>query len=399
MKLFLSIFLLMSFGVFGQVNLVPNPSFENQLYCNPVDHLLGNGVLIDWYNPNTSTPDYYNMCWLTPPPQNFVYQLVDGDGFIGICTYNANFVNLHEYVACQLLDTLQTGKLYQVSFYARIFYSRSRFASNNLGIHFSDTALHANDPYTFNMNAPSMLEAQVKYFNNEIISDSAHWTLVSGLYEAQGGETWLTIGNFNTDEETAQGMEYTDGVAPGTYFVLDMVSVIPLDSLPGGIPAHAGADTTIFINDTAFIGQKISNMPSNWSLLDGTPLASNTAGLYVSPQETTSYVVSHTLNGIFSADTVTVTVIDNLGVEENNFSKIKAFPVPNNGIFKLQGNLKAKDLIQIVNLEGKPLEAIKIEQDSSETQISTTLSSGTYMVLLKDSNEVVKYRNKIVVIK
>jgi hypothetical protein len=83
--------------------------------------------------------------------------------------------------------------------------------------------------------------------------------------------------------------------------------------------------------------------------LDGTLIATNTAGLYVSPQETTTYVVSHTLNGIFSADTVTVTVIDNLGVEENNFSKIKAFPVPNNGIFKLQGNLKAKDLIQIVN--------------------------------------------------
>ncbi len=400
MKLFLSTFLLMSFGVFGQVNLVPNPSFENQLYCtNMIAGNLGNGVLMDWYNPNTCTPDYYNMCWLTPPPQNFVYQLVDGEGFVGICTYNANFVNLHEYVACQLLDTLQTNKLYRVSFYARIFYSRSRFASNNLGIHFSDTALQANDPYTFNMNAASMLEAQVKYFNNEIISDSAHWTLVSGLYQAHGGETWLTIGNFNTDEETAQGMEYTDGVAPGTYFVLDMVSVIPLDSLPGGIPAHAGADTTIFINDTAFIGQKISNMPSNWHLLDGTLIATNTAGLYVSPQETTTYLVSHTLNGIFSADTVTVTVIDNLGVEENNFSKIKAFPVPNNGIFKLQGNLKAKDLIQIVNLEGKPLEAIKIEQDSSETQISTTLSSGTYMVLLKDSNEVVKYRNKIVVIK
>ena len=399
MKLFLSTFLLMSFGVFGQVNLVPNPSFENQLYCNPVDHLLGNGVLIDWYNPNTSTPDYYNMCWLTPPPQNFVYQLVDGDGFIGICTYNANFVNLHEYVACQLLDTLQTGKLYQVSFYARIFYSRSRFASNNLGIHFSDTALHANDPYTFNMNAPSMLEAQVKYFNNEIISDSAHWTLVSGLYEAQGGETWLTIGNFNTDEETAQGMEYTDGVAPGTYFVLDMVSVIPLDSLPGGIPAHAGADTTIFINDTAFIGQKISNMPSNWFLLDGTPLASNTAGLYVSPQETTSYVVSHTLNGIFSADTVTVTVIDNLVVEELEEQRFELYPIPNNGNFKLVGELEAGDLFYILDLNGKLLEKRTIEYNCMEIEIKTQLSEGTYITLLKDANETVKYRNKIILIK
>jgi hypothetical protein len=328
-----------------------------------------------------------------------VYQLVDGDGFIGICTYNANFVNLHEYVACQLLDTLQTGKLYQVSFYARIFYSRSRFASNNLGIHFSDTALHANDPYTFNMNAPSMLEAQVKYFNNEIISDSAHWTLVSGLYEAQGGETWLTIGNFNTDEETAQGMEYTDGVAPGTYFVLDMVSVIPLDSLPGGIPAHAGADTTIFINDTAFIGQKISNMPSNWSLLDGTPLASNTAGLYVSPQETTSYVVSHTLNGIFSADTVTVTVIDNLVVEELEEQRFELYPIPNNGNFKLVGELEAGDLFYILDLNGKLLEKRTIEYNCMEIEIKTQLSEGTYITLLKDANETVKYRNKIILIK
>jgi hypothetical protein len=398
-KLFFILFSIFWLNGISQVNLVPNPSFENQLYCNPVDHLLGNGVLIDWYNPNTCTPDYYNMCWLAPPPQNFVYQLVDGDGFVGIATYDPNGSNGREYVACQLLDTLQTGKLYHVSFYARIFYGHSRFASNNLGIHFSDTTLHAGNMYLFNLNTPPLLEAQVKYFNNEIISDSAHWTLVSGLYQAHGGETWLTIGNFNTDAQTTQGIEYTDGVAWQTYFVIDMVSVIPLDSLPEGIPAHAGADTTIFINDTAFIGQKISNMPSNWHLLDGTLIATNTAGLYVSPQETTTYVVSHTLNGIFSADTVTVTVIDNLGVEENNFSKIKAFPVPNNGIFKLQGNLKAKDLIQIVNLEGKPLEAIKIEQDSSETQISTTLSSGTYMVLLKDSNEVVKYRNKIVVIK
>jgi hypothetical protein len=306
---------------------------------------------------------------------------------------------VRDYVACKLFDTLENGKSYKISFYTRIFHGHSRFASNNLGIHFSDTALHAGNMYLFNLNTPPLLEAQVKYFNNEIISDSAHWTLVSGLYQAHGDETWLTIGNFNTDAQTTQGMEYTDGVIFGTYFVIDMVSVIPLDSLPEGIPAYAGADTTIFINDTAFIGQKISNMPSVWHKLDGTQIASNTAGVYVSPQETTSYVVSHTLNGIFSSDTVTVTVIDNLGVEENNFSKIKVFPVPNNGIFKLQGNLKAKDLIQIVNLEGKPLEAIKIEQDSSETQISTTLSSGTYMVLLKDSNEVVKYRNKIVVIK
>jgi hypothetical protein len=400
MKLFLSTFLLMSFGVFGQVNLVPNPSFENQLYCtNMIAGNLGNGVLMDWHNPNTSTPDYYNMCWLTPPPQNFVYQLVDGDGFVGICTYNANHVNIHEYVSCQLLDTLEAGKRYYVSFYARIWAGRTSYASNNLGIYFSDTTLHATNPFPFNINTPLMLEAQVKYFNNEIISDSAHWTLVSGLYEAQGGETWLTIGNFNTDEETTQGMIYTDGIAPSTYFVIDMVSVIPLDSIPGGIPAHAGADTTIFINDTAFIGQKISNMPSNWYLLDGTLIATNTAGLYVNPQETTSYVVSHTLNGIFSADTVTVTVIDNLGLEEAEKQRIELFPVPNNGNFKLVGELEAGDHVQLIQLDGKVVLEQILSENSAELELITDLISGTYLVVLKRGEDQIIGRERMMVLR
>jgi hypothetical protein len=397
-KLFFILFSIFWLNGISQVNLVPNPSFENQLYCNPVDHLLGNGVLIDWYNPNTCTPDYYNMCWLAPPPQNFVYQLVDGDGFVGIATYDPNGSNGREYVACQLLDTLQTGKLYHVSFYARIFYGHSRFASNNLGIHFSDTTLHAGNMYLFNLNTPPLLEAQVKYFNNEIISDSAHWTLVSGLYQAHGGETWLTIGNFNTDAQTTQGIEYTDGVAWQTYFVIDMVSVIPLDSLPEGIPAHAGADTTIFINDTAFIGQKISNMPSNWHLLDGTLIATNTAGLYVSPQETTSYVVSHTLNGIFSADTVTVTVIDNLVVEELEEQRFELYPIPNNGSFYLAGRITKGDRLSILSAAGKTVFETELDNSGHQLLINSKLNSGIYFVLIRSKEGVEQFKSKIVII-
>jgi hypothetical protein len=248
------------------------------------------------------------------------------------------------------------------------------------------------------MNAPSMLEAQVKYFNNEIISDSAHWTLVSGLYQADGGETWLTIGNFNKDEETAQGMEYTNGSAPGTYFVIDMVSVIPLDSLPAGIPAHAGADTTIFINDTAFIGQKISNMPSNWHLLDGTLIATNTAGLYVSPQETTSYVVSHTLNGIFSADTVTVTVIDNLVVEELEEQRFELYPIPNNGSFYLAGRITKGDRLSILSAAGKTVFETELDNSGHQLLINSKLNSGIYFVLIRSKEGVEQFKSKIVII-
>lgn len=384
---------------YSQVNLVPNPSFENQLYCtNMIWSNLGDGVLVDWYNPNTCTPDYFNNCWMIPPPKNWHYQIADGDGFVGISTYDPAGSNVREYVACQLLDTLIAEGYYKVSFYARVLIGFSRFASNNLGVHFSDTALHANDPYIFNINTPPLLEAQVKYFNNEVISDSAHWTLVSGLYQAHGGEKFLTLGNFNTDAQTTQGMEYMDGIVWQSYFAIDMVSVIPLDSLPEGIPAYAGADTTIFINDTAFIGQKISNMPSNWYLLDGTLIATNTAGLYVNPQETTTYVVSHTLNGIFSADTVTVTVIDNLVVEELEEQRFELYPIPNNGSFYIEGRFTTGDKLYVLSTAGKTVFETELDDSGQLLLVDSQLNSGIYFVLIRSKEGVEQFKSKIVII-
>ncbi|AEA43590.1 T9SS type A sorting domain-containing protein [Fluviicola taffensis] len=383
--------------VFGQVNLVPNPSFEQCVNCITTDFGPASyqASIVDWFNPNTCTPDY---CTAMDYPAWLNYQIPDGQAFIGIGTYDPAGSNGREYATCALLDTLLASKWYEVSFYARVKEGHSRFASNNLGVHFSDTALHAANMYLFNVYNPPLLEAQVKYFNNEIISDSAHWTLVCGLYQAHGGEKYLTLGNFNTDAQTTQGMEYTDGIVWQTYFLIDQVSVIPLDSIVGGIPADAGPDQTIYINDTAFIGQKISNMPSVWQKLDGTSVAMNTAGVYVSPQVNTTYVVSQTINGFYSTDTVTVFVIDDLGIEEDFQSKYKLFPVPNNGIFKLQGSLLAGDQLQIMQLDGKLLLAQTMMQDEETMDLATHLSSGTYVVVLKNSEGQVKYRNRIVVI-
>jgi hypothetical protein len=239
----------------------------------------------------------------------------------------------------------------------------------------------------------------VKYFNNEVISDTSSWTLVRGLYQAHGGEKYLTLGNFNTDAQTTQGMEYMDGTAWRTYSLLDLVSVIPLDSIPGGILADAGPDTTIYINDTAFIGQKISNMPAVWHKLDGTPVATNTAGVYVSPQETTTYVITQTVNGVFSSDTVTVFVINNLGLLEDKGSKVQLYPVPNNGNFQLRGKLNTADQIQIFHIDGKIMLEETIKEASDFKALETALNSGTYVLILKNKEGQLIYRNQVIVIR
>ena len=385
--------------VCSQINLVPNSSFENTTSCPPYfSNLAGGGVLLDWNNPNTASPDYYNLCAF-PDLSQFV--LPNNFGFVGFATYVMHengvpsvYFDGREYVSCELLESMYNTQYYLVQFYTRLVTSMSRCASNNLGVHFSDTAMHADDWYYFDV------DAQVKYFNNEIIEDTAQWTLVRGLYQAHGGEQFLTFGNFNSDAETIQGMEYSDGQIWQTYFWIDEVSVIPLDSIPGGLPVDAGPDQTIYIQDSVFIGQKISNMPANWFKLDGTPVAQNTAGVYVSPLETTTYVVTQTLNGVYSTDTVTVFVIG-LGLEEEKMPSLRVYPNPNNGEFDIYINQLDEELdqVSIRDLSGKEIYVAERIVEGNVLKISLNATSGLYYLELTHPISGNTKKQKIVILK
>jgi hypothetical protein len=65
------------------------------------------------------------------------------------------------------------------------------------------------------------------------LKDTANWVLVSGEYVAEGGEQWLTIGNF-----APLGQSWLEVVKPGTfgvlaYYYIDDVFVVPMDD--GGL--------------------------------------------------------------------------------------------------------------------------------------------------------------------
>lgn len=390
MKNFIIVIIFFPFLLFSQINLVPNSSFElSDNYPQGGLGIIGlqfapyNTDVFGWFNPNTLSPDYYSAVNY-PPLQQFT--LPNNMGYVGIATYGVNqpveYVNGREYISCQLDDTLVENDFYFVSFYTRVFRIWSRFASNNLGVHFSDTALHANNCYNFD------LDSQIKYFDNEIIEDTAHWTLVSGLYQAHGGEKFITLGNFNTDAETTQGMEYSDGQNWQTYFLIDEVSVIPLDSIPGSINVDAGPDQSNYIGKTAFIGQKISNLPANWFELDGTPVAQNTSGVYVSPLETTTYVVEMNLNGQYSTDTVTV-FVDGLGMEEHPLGEWSLAPNPNKGNFSVQLKTTFTEPLElfITDSQGRKVWQEVVPAFSKVYTLQTNLSAGVYFLQLSSKGQ------------
>src|ERR1700757_5455749 len=92
----------------GQVNLVPNPSFEDTLHCpfNPAQVSFAP----PWYDPTGSSSDYYNACnmGIVGVPNNISgYQMARiGNAYVGEETYVVGWSDHREYIQTKLLSTL-----------------------------------------------------------------------------------------------------------------------------------------------------------------------------------------------------------------------------------------------------------------------------------------------------
>jgi hypothetical protein len=400
MKYYLFIICFWSY-LFGsaQFNLVPNSSFEIVPNCTQfTDNIYDSPP---WVNPTEyGTPDLYNYCNMSSIEYLNSFQMPHtGSGFAGFYTGEQliglpNIYENKEYIQVELTDTMKTNEYYLIEYYLSLA-EWGRYATDNLGIYFSDTAIYRVG-VGFDFTVLDFPE-QILPFGNPVILDTIDnfWYKVKGIYYADGTEKFMTIGNFNTDSATNY-LQYLsapinqNGLSDVAYYYVDDISVIPLDSIPGGLPANAGPDQTIYIQDSVFIGQRISNLPANWFKLDGTPVAQNTAGVYVSPLETTTYVVTQTLNGVYTTDTVTVFVIG-LGLEEEKMFSLRVFPNPSAGTITLQCDKQnlAKSEINLLDVTGKIVYTDNLTFSAGKITVEPNLLNGVYWLTVSQDNKII----------
>ncbi len=147
---------------------------------------------------------------------------------------------------------------------------------------------------------------QIYNYGNPVIKDTQNWVKVSSMYIAQGGEQFITIGNFKNDANTVF-VNVGSNTAGQTLYYVDDVSIIPLDSLP--LKADAGPDTTIALGDSVFIGSMTNGITNIiWHNSSGALINTVAPGFFVSPTVSTFYVVEQTVCGYYSRDTVHVNV-------------------------------------------------------------------------------------------
>jgi len=211
-------------------NLVLNPSFEDTITCP-----IGTWAMQCryWYSASVGSPDYFSeqpdiFCSTSYVPQNQVgFQYArTGVAYVGIGVstehITPNHINRREYVGGELSDTLKQGHEYCVSFYVSVA-EEFKYVVDGIGLYLSvDSAVD----YTINTNLSFV--PQIENPSGNIIYDTLNWVQISGTYIANGGEKYLTIGNFKDDANTmidSVNLSVPLG-AHEAYFFIDDVSVI-----------------------------------------------------------------------------------------------------------------------------------------------------------------------------
>ena len=216
-------------GMVNGQNLVPNPSFE--IYDTCPTHWTLTKFAIPWFQPTYATSDYFNACDtfgaipMVGVPLNWFgsQDARTGVGYCGIWAYLST-INYSEYIEVKLSDSLRANKRYTIKFYVSLA-DNSHWAIDGIGAYFSkDSIINSG----FSNSLPFI--PQVSNPKGNIITDKISWTLISGNYISQGGEQFITIGNFfnypNVDTLYLPDGGDVNNFGLMSYYYIDDVSVI-----------------------------------------------------------------------------------------------------------------------------------------------------------------------------
>ena len=147
---------------------------------------------------------------------------------LGLCEPGWPNDGYREYIEVKLLDTLKTGKVYYVEFWV----SLTRFCMNPVPICVDGVGVFfSNDTLKYSIEDTSQVFNVIPQVHNpigNIIYDTTNWVKISGWFIAEGGEDYMTIGNFIRDENLH--IYYPPNNGNYAYVYIDDVSVVECDT-------------------------------------------------------------------------------------------------------------------------------------------------------------------------
>lgn len=209
--LLLGVFFFSTFFLKAQ-NLVPNPGFE--LFSKCPTGIAQFRLAKYWFSGNTGTPEYLRLkC------EYNVGKPHSGKGYAGAIFFG-QYPKAIEYLMIQLYDTLEKDSAYCLGFWVRA--EESFVYIDQLGLHLSKENLRLG------MWAPINLKPTLNSEYGVPITPQLDWLWIGGEYIAEGGEGYLSIGNFVKPDRHIQYVdEFYGSFERGwnSYYYIDDVEV------------------------------------------------------------------------------------------------------------------------------------------------------------------------------
>src|SRR5688572_16873599 len=211
-------------------NLVPDSSFEVKESCPYAISELHK--LKYWWSPIATSPDFFCNCekgkWKNSTVEasdNFVGTQDPRSGYCyaGFIVYNSSQPSYREYVQTRLTEELEKGKSYHVSFYLSVAEYCKYQLDSAIGMYFSKDSVFYTSYKPLVKFIPQI--KSVGLLENSTVS----WFRISGVYVAEGGERFITIGGFNKLKQKARKYKKSqsslDHGWKQAYYYIDDVSV------------------------------------------------------------------------------------------------------------------------------------------------------------------------------
>jgi len=219
-------------------NLIYNPSFEEHIACpKRIDPYGYMNEPLGWWQPTSGSADYYNNCGgkqcHVPKNKLGIQMPRTGGSMVGIY---CSLTDYREYIETELKEKLLKGETYHLSFWVSLSeYSPEAVAT--IGGLFTDKMISdtTRQMITNNttkivnnvkQNISSFYKPQVVNPFVRVLSDTINWMKIEGDFIAEGGEKFLTIGNFYPAEQS--NVNYPQGlrkILPGAYYYVDDVEL------------------------------------------------------------------------------------------------------------------------------------------------------------------------------
>lgn len=274
-------------------DIILNGSFEFIGQCPDDTNQIEN--TLNWGTQNNNSIGYFNTCSTdedagVPDNQLGSQAAYDGFAYAGFLAYANNNARSNLY---SVLETpMDAGTDYCVEFYVSCA-DNSELAVGNIGVYFLENNPIGSTTFSFSPQVST---------NGTPITSAEGWVKVSGNFTAFGDYNYITIGNFDTNNET--NTSNNGGNLPISYYYIDAISVTPFTvELP--------ANQSICLGETLVLTAETDLCDYRWIDQSTGEIISTDLSLTVSPSQTSNYVFRANNETCGTIDrTVTVTVLD-----------------------------------------------------------------------------------------